>query len=315
MVLSGEAMPPASWPSSTSRGERGQTRDRVARRWSGRRWRHRGSPPSNGRMASRTPLARRPRRCRRWPGRWAREQRDELRPAGLLGRDPGQSVLDDPVADVLVAQVAAHPGQVSHRQAAMVGDDRGAAWQRSSTSSATAACLASVGMCLLSCRVPSADDPCWCPAQGRRCVAARPGRRPGRSTPALACPSASPRMRSGRRFRSGPSAGSPRSRQGTPGSPADASLSLAERSVMVAAGSRRMDRGAGAPLPSGGGPGQDGRDIHADAGAHGGRHGQALEVLALGLLGPGAVDGVDQRRPGSRRAARARSSPCRRARG
>ena len=55
----------------------------------------------------------------------AGQERDELRTAGLLGGDLGQPVLDDPVLDVLRAQLSAHLEQISHGQAPVVGDDRG----------------------------------------------------------------------------------------------------------------------------------------------------------------------------------------------
>ena len=168
----------------------------------------------NGRVASMTPLASRvssapPTARALGPVR----RRNGFRPPGVLGRDPGQPVLDHVVADVPVAQLAPHAVQVSHAQAAMVGMVVLASF-RSSVSSASGVLLR---LCRheTSFRRSAAGATSLCPAQG--VAATRSTATPGSgSTPCLGVPVGVP-ARCGPVDDFGPvrRPGSARSRRGT----------------------------------------------------------------------------------------------------
>ncbi len=145
------------------------------------------------------------------------EERDELRAPGLLGRDLGQPVLDDPVLDVLRAQLSAHLEQVSHRQAPVIGDDRGVRLLERARRAPPRQPAWLLWACdLLSFGRRWRDRPCV--SRTGASVAAtcstRPRRGPVRHLPWRA--RRRPRYsRSGRRFRSGPSSPVTGSRHGS----------------------------------------------------------------------------------------------------
>ena len=109
MVLSGEAMPPASWASSTSRGGRVASRVTAAASMV--------EPPiapprisMSAERAQGVEDALGERRLVVAAGgdrAGSREQGRQLGAARLLGGDAGEPVLDDPVRDALAAQLGA----------------------------------------------------------------------------------------------------------------------------------------------------------------------------------------------------------------
>ena len=187
----GPAAPPASaaWPAGSPR----------RRRWYAPTTPPRTTTPRNGRSASSRPRASAASsEAPSGHGARAAQQRRQLGAAGLFGGDARKPVLDDPVADALLAQLAPDAAQIRDRQAAVVRRRWPPCAARERPRPAPRPWPLGLGWHVASfpCRAPACRrPPLRRPAQGPAGAASQPDPGGGPvSSPASACPSASPAL-------------------------------------------------------------------------------------------------------------------------